>query len=442
MTSVLTGRTGSSPRTDAGTSLGRVLTVAHTVITVAARVGALWVVAILTGRRRAFPATAARAVALRLHRAGPTFVKLAQLLGTRLDLLPAELCAAFSRLYDDVPAISPQAARALVAARLGAPVETVFSHFDYQAVASGSIACVYRATLLDGTEVAVKLRRPEVEEIITSDLRLLSWGTAVLARTPLMRGLPAVAAVRQMSQAVAGQLDFTAEATSLLRLSAALKEIEGVRVPLPHPELADTARTSAGILVMEYLPGLTRLSPADLGPESAISAVETALRGIYKILFLDGLVHCDLHPGNLYPMPDGSVQMIDAGFVVQLPEDARRAFTEFFFRMGTGNGRRCAEIVLSTALHPPGLDPAAFTAEMVALVDSVTGVRAGDFDLLRFAAGLFDLQRRHGLHADPQFIFPLLGILVFEGAINDYHPDLDFQELAMPYLIRALFIDR
>jgi len=442
VTSVVAGRAGFLPPTGTGAVSWRVLTVTRTALAVTARVGALWAVAVLTGRRRAFPAAAARAVATRLHRAGPTFVKLAQLLSTRLDLLPAELCKAFSRLYDDVPAISPRAARELLAARLGAHPETVFSHFDPEAVASGSIACVYRATLLDGTEVAVKLRRPDVERIIAADLRLLAWGTALLSRTPLMRGLPAVAAVRQMSQAIRGQLDFTAEAAALVRLDAALKEVGGIRVPLPHPELADTTRTANGLLIMEYLPGLTRLSPAELGRETSVRAVETALSGIYKILFLDGLVHCDLHPGNLYPMPDGSVQMIDAGFVVQLPEGARRAFTEFFFRMGTGNGRRCAEIVLSTASHPPGLDPAAFTSQMVTLVDSVTGVRAGDFDLLRFAAGLFDLQRRHGLHADPQFIFPLLGILVFEGAINDHHPELDFQELAMPYLIRALFTGR
>ncbi|GAA2991571.1 ABC1 kinase family protein [Streptosporangium longisporum] len=444
MTSVAASRAGASPRTGTGLGAipGRVLTVTRTVIGVAARVAGLWAVATLTGRRHALPAATARAVATRLHRAGPTFVKLAQLLGTRLDLLPAELCAAFSRLYDDVPAVSPRTARALLADRLGAPPETVFARFDAEAVASGSIACVYRATLLDGTEVAVKLRRPGVERIVAADLRLLAWGTALLARTPLMRGLPAVAAVRQMSEAVAGQLDFTAEAASLVRLSAALESVEGIRVPLPHPGLADAARTSRGLLVMEYLPGLRRFSPAELGREASVRAVETALSGIYKILFLDGLVHCDLHPGNLYPMPDGTVQMIDAGFVVRLPEAARRAFTEFFFRMGTGNGRRCAEIVLSTARYPAGMDAAAFTAEMVALVDSVTGARAADFDLLRFAAGLFELQRRHGLHADPLFIFPLLGILVFEGAINDHHPELDFQELAMPYLIQALFTRR
>ncbi|MEV7964907.1 AarF/UbiB family protein [Sphaerisporangium sp. NPDC088356] len=421
---------------------GRILTVGRTFLAVAARVGALWVVARLTGRRAAFPRAAAGAVAARLHQAGPTFVKLAQLLSTRLDLLPAELCKAFSRLYDDVPAIPAKTAEELVAARMGAPLKTIFARFDLRAVASGSIACVYRATLFDGTEVAVKLRRPGVEEIIAADLRLIAWGTALAARTPMMRGLPAVAAVRQMSQAIAGQLDFTAEAAALVRLSAALKELDEIKVPLPHPEYADPARTGRGVLVMEYLPGLARRSPADLGEQASVRAVEAALAAIYKILFLDGLVHCDLHPGNLYLMPDGSVQILDAGFVVELPEGARRAFTEFFFRMGTGNGKRCAEIVLSTAMDRRGLDEGAFTAEMVALVESVTGVRAGDFDLLRFAGGLFDMQRRHGLHADPQFIFPLLGILVFEGAINAYHPEVDFQELAMPYLVRALFTRR
>jgi ubiquinone biosynthesis protein len=439
VTATYTGRAHAVPRVGARLISGRILTVTRTFLAVAARVGALWVVATLTGRRAAFPRAAAAAAAVRLHRAGPTFVKLAQLLSTRLDLLPAELCKAFSRLYDDVPAIPSKTAERLITARMGAPLKTIFSSLDLKAVASGSIACVYRATLIDGTEVAIKLRRPGVQEIIAADLRLIALGTAMAARLPMMRGLPAVAAVQQMSHAIAGQLDFTTEAASLVRLSAALKEVGEITVPLPHPEFADLERTANGVLVMEYLPGLTRMSPADIGEQASVHAVEAALSAIYKILFLDGLVHCDLHPGNLYLMPDGSARILDAGFVVELPESARRAFTEFFFRMGTGNGKRCAEIVLSTALNPQGLDAAAFTAEMVALVDSVTGIRAGDFDLLKFAGSLFDMQRRHDLHADPQFIFPLLGILVFEGAINDYHPEVDFQELAMPYLVRALF---
>ncbi|HKS99409.1 MAG TPA: AarF/ABC1/UbiB kinase family protein, partial [Rugosimonospora sp.] len=321
----------------------------------------------------------------------------------------------------------------------GAPLDTLFRTFEPVPHASGSIACVYRAVLPDGTPVAVKLRRPRIDRLVAADLRLLTLGAGLVADTRLMRGLPTRAAVAQLSTAIADQLDFTQEARALGTLADALAEVEGVRVPRPHPDLAGPAYTGRGVLVMEYVEGLARHTPAELGGPVAAAAVERSLDALYKMLFIDGLVHCDLHPGNLYFFTDGRICILDAGFVVRLPAAAKRAFTEFFFRMGTGNERRCADLVLSTVDRPEGFDEPAFREELSALVRSVTGVRANEFELLDFSVRLFTIQRRHGLYADPQFVFPLLGLLVLEGAIRQYHPHADFQGLAYPHLLRALF---
>ncbi|GAA1032594.1 hypothetical protein GCM10009557_31580 [Virgisporangium ochraceum] len=405
----------------------------------AIRLAAAWMSATARCRRAGLPGTALAIVVEQIHRAGPTAVKVAQLLSTRLDLLPPRVCRALATLHDDAPPIPAGVARRIAAERLGAPLETLFRTFTPLPGASGSIACVYRAELADGTVVAVKLRRPGIASTIAADLRLFRLGSSLIADTRLMRGLPTRAAVAQLSAAIADQLDFTRKAAALAAVADAVSGFPHVRVPRPHPDLADPARTDAGVLVMDFVAGLARRTPADLGAAASARAVESSLDAVYKMLFTDGLVHCDLHPGNLYFFPDGSVCVLDAGFVVALPAAAQRAFTEFFFRMGTGNEARCADLVLSTVDPPVGFDDAGFRRELGALVRSVTGSRAQEFELLDFAVRLFDIQRRFGLYADPQFVFPLLGLLVLEGAIKEYHPTADFQGLAVPHLMRAMF---
>jgi ubiquinone biosynthesis protein len=157
------------------------------------------------------------------------------------------------------------------------------------------------------------------------------------------------------------------------------------------------------------------------------------------MLFLDGFVHCDLHPGNVYPMPDGSVVIVDAGFSRRLSETARRGFASFFYQMSRGNGAACADIVLSTArAAAPAADAGGLRAGIAALVERNHGVPVAEFDLVGFAVRLFTLQRAHGFHADPQFVFPILSLIVLEGTLRGVCPEVDFQIEALPFVLRGL----
>lgn len=354
---------------------------------------------------------------------GPAFVKAAQLLSTRADLLPPRVCRALSRLHDQV---RPAPLRTM-------PPALRFGAAEPRLVGAGSIACVYRVDLPDGRTVAAKVRRPGIVRSLSADLAMLECGARLAARLPMLRGVPVNAVAAQLAESIRAQLDFAREAERLEGFREALSAADGVTVPGVHGGLS-----TEDILVMDFLDGLARRRPEELGEEKRRNAVVTALRAVYRMLFLDGVVHCDLHPGNLYFREDGSIVVLDAGFTVQLSESAREKFAAFFYCMSQGDGEACADIVLSTATAPPGSDPAGFRAELSALVEEHTGRSAADFDLVSFAAKLFDLQRRHGLHADPQFVFPILSLLVLEGTVREFHPDVDFQREARPMLVTAL----
>jgi ubiquinone biosynthesis protein len=360
------------------------------------------------------------------ERLGPTFIKIGQLLSTRVDIIPPAACQALARLRDRLPSIAvPVVALGIPASlvdRIAGGVEGL------SPVAAGAVACVYHATLRDGRQVAVKVRRPGIARVIDRDLKLFRHGARLCQRLPGLRGAPLVDVVGQLGDALLAQLDFLGEARALRRLRDNLRDQRAVRVPGVLEEFC-----RPDLLVMEYMPDLARQGP------DRREAVVHALRAIYHMLFIDGFVHCDLHPGNLHPMPDGSVVIVDAGFFRQLADPERRAFAAFFYRMIRGEGAGCAEIVLSTVLGgAAGHDARGFRADMEELVRASTGSRIGEFDLVRFAVRLFAIQRKHGYYADPHFVFPILSLIVMEGTLRAACPDVDFQMEALPFVLRGL----
>jgi ubiquinone biosynthesis protein len=190
---------------------------------------------------------------------------------------------------------------------------------------------------------------------------------------------------------------------------------------------------------MEYVDGLRRFRPGDLTREQRREVVVRILQGVYRMLFLDGLVHCDMHPGNLYLTRTSDVVLLDAGFVVRLSPVVKRLFAEFFLNMSLGRGAQCADVVLRSAEHvPEGCDVDGFREGIRDLVERNHRRSAGQFRLAPFATRLFDLQRRSGISAAPEFVFPLVSLLVLEGMINDFDVDVDFQGEAIPTLLIAL----
>lgn len=362
---------------------------------------------------------------------GATFVKGAQLLSSRRDLLPERVCAALGELTDAVPAPDPVLVeRTVREAYRWRPWP--FARFDPTPTASGSIASVHRARLHDGREVAVKLRRRDVEQRMRADFGLLLGGARMLRHVPGLAGLPAATIVGQLADAALRQLDLRAEARALAVLRRNLGDLDYLLIPEPLEELG-----ADGVLVMAFVPRLTRVGV--LAPQAAAVAVRRVLHCAFRMLFLDGLVHCDMHAGNLYLRPDGDVVLLDAGFVVELSPRVRHEFASFFFSMARGNGPRCAQIVIDSAEGvSPRADLERFRREIATLVEDAHRRSAGEFALGPFAARLFDLQRRCGLYAAPEFVFPLLSLLVLEGMVRELDPGVDFQAEAKPVLIKAL----
>jgi ubiquinone biosynthesis protein len=360
-----------------------------------------------------------------LEALGPTFVKFGQVAATRADALPPELCRELARLHDSVrPMSRRQAVRALRAAVRERPALAAVD-VDPQPIGAGSIACVYRGVLADGSAVALKLKRPRIDARMRSDIALLRGAARAGQRLPKLRGMPIADLVGYVGSAIVGQLDFERESRYVETIRGSLLELPDVRVPRLHRGLS-----SPRCLVFEYLPGLDVAAPQALAEPVRARLAGVVLAAVHKLFFEDGLVHCDLHPGNLYLTADEQVVILDAGYCVQLPDRVRGLIGEFFACLAAGDGARCGAIVLDSAIDAArASDPDGFVAEVAALV---TRTRAEGFAMPAFGDAIYELQQRHGIYAASDFAFPLMSLLVVERTLHAFSPRVDFQTVGRP----------
>ncbi|MFL5963753.1 MAG: ABC1 kinase family protein [Gaiellaceae bacterium] len=386
-------------------------------------------IALVANRGRPRASVVADAAVWTLERLGPTYIKLGQILATRRDLLPECAALELERLQDRVGPARFDHVRPLFRSELGVDPADVFAELDPVPIACGGVACVYRGALRDGTPVAVKVRRPDVARRIDLDLRLLRIGARMLRLLPPLRRLPLVEALEEFGTGLRRQIDFRLEGDANRRIRAAMRDDPNIVVPRLVDELS-----SESLLTMELLP-VERASR----DQRCLPALVAALRALYRMIFIDGFVHCDLHGANLFLFPNGQAVLLDFGFVAELPTETRLTFAEFFLAMASDDGRRCARITVETASYvPSNLDYRVFEGEVCRLVTRASGASIEEFSVAGFVGGLFDIQRRHRIVGTSDFVMAIVALLVFEGTAKSVAGSVDFGREAVPFVMHAL----
>ena len=241
---------------------------------------------------------------------GPTFVKLGQILATRVDIFNAEWIEEFEHLQSSANPLPFEAILSLLTEQLGCPPEQVFRHIDSEPLGSASIAQVHRAVLLDGSEVAVKVRRPDIEPLIRADLRILTHLAQLTeSEMPETRRYQPVQMVQYFAKSLARETDLLAEMRHLQRFAALYANHPAVHIPKVYPEYSNRQ-----VLVQEYI-------AADLLKDTEIELLSAEERHILACRITDvlldmilgqGLFHADPHPGNIFIYPDLRIGLIDS----------------------------------------------------------------------------------------------------------------------------------
>ncbi|MEM7051257.1 MAG: AarF/UbiB family protein [Acidobacteriota bacterium] len=366
---------------------------------------------------------------------GATFVKMGQILSSRPDLLPPEVIAPLSRLQENVRPFDARRVPRLLERAFGRPFDQLFEDFDLDPLSAASIAQVHSALLSDGRRVAVKIRRPGLERKVRDDFRLLGLFAAAVDWLPAMRTVPLRMLIDEIGGPVREQLDLAREAENNRRFRKNFEGADYVRFPVLVEELC-----CESVLTMELLEDLKKVDDQTVPQEERVVAATAGLRGLYRMIFHDGFVHADMHPGNVFLRQWGEFIILDLGLVAALDDDDLQHFVDFFFGMVNNKGRECARVVIDTAIHlTADFDREAFDQAMIEMIDSRAKMKASDFEVSGFAFDLFNTQRRHGVRGSTKFTMVLLSLIVFEGIVKQLDPERDFQSEARGYLVAAKF---
>jgi len=358
-----------------------------------------------------------------LERLGPTFVKLGQLLSTRIDLLPPAYIDALSRLQDDVEPFPYELVERLVESELGVRLNKAFRAFEREPVAAASLAQTHRATLRDGTLVAVKVQRPGVRRAFLEDLAALSEVAAFVDQhTEVGRRYEFASTVEELRRNLLQELDYVHEARNLRRLSRNLREFPRLVVPLPHDDYS-----ARRVLTMDFVSGknITSLSPLRLAEVDGPALADELFRAYLKQILVDGFFHADPHPGNVLLTEDGRVALVDLGMTAQLPPGLQEDLLELLLAVVDGRAETAADIAVSIGRKREGFHEDTFRREVSRLVLEHKGATLEQIDTGRVILDISRASRESGLRLPSEMTMLGKTLLNLDRAVWALDPRYD-----------------
>jgi len=293
-----------------------------------------------------------------IARLGPTFVKLAQVFSARADILPEPYLSEISRLQDQIPPDDAGQIVAVIEEDLRAPIAQLFEQFDLDPVATASLGQVHKG-IVHGKPVAVKVLRPQVEDLVAIDLEIsfrILYLLNVLFQNHHVRALTNV--VREFSVRVKEEMDFRLEAEHIGRFQRIFANDKRVRAPTVLPEF-----TTRRVVVTEWVKGdkVDRLQERFARGELDFTTLMKTLTEIYlRMLLVEGFMHADPHPGNILIDDAGKIVFLDWGMVVQLDRSTR----DNILRVALAAGRDDLDGIIGGMYELGMIDPEISRAEV------------------------------------------------------------------------------
>ena len=352
----------------------------------------------------------AEELAADLEKLGPTFIKLGQVLSTRADLLPTPYLEALSRLQDQIEPFPYEEVDRIVSGELGVRISKAFVDFDPQPLAAASLAQVHLAHMRDGRAVVVKVQRPDIREQIVEDLEALGEIAHFLdAHTEVGKRYDFVNMLKDLRASLLRELDFKLEANNLITFIENLREFDRIIIPEPIEDFC-TSR----VLTMEYIPGkkITELSPLRLMEIDGAGLARELFRAYLKQILLDGFLHADPHPGNVFLTEDDQIALVDLGMVARLLPGLRDNVLRLLLAIAEGRGEEAAEVTVRMGEPKPRFDKADFTKRIAELV-----AENADASLTRLNAGKVVLEITK-ISADCWFRLPSEFTMVAKALLN------------------------
>lgn len=366
------------------------------------------------------------ALARDLEALGPTFIKLGQVLSTRVDLLPAEYAEALTRLQDSVEPVPFADIQRIVEEDLGARMSKAFSVFEEKPQATASLGQVHRAALRDGRVVAVKVQRPGVADQVAADLEALDEiANFLAANTDVGQRYDLPGMVDEFRTAILAELDYVREADNLRLIGKNLAEFKAIVVPQPVE-----GYTTGRVLTMDYITGtkVTAISPVvSIELEREVLA-DTLVRAYLKQIVIDGVFHADPHPGNVLVTDAGLLGLVDLGMIGRLSPQMQERLLKLLLAISEGRGEEAADVAVTLGEKLEEFNEPGFRRDIATLVGRIGHQSVGQFQIGRVFLDLSELIRENHMRAPAELTMLGKTLLNLDEVARALDPQLDVNE--------------
>ncbi|MBU6239416.1 MAG: AarF/ABC1/UbiB kinase family protein [Planctomycetes bacterium] len=370
---------------------------------------------------------------------GPTFIKLGQVLSLRPDLVGSELATELRSLQSNVPGDPADAVRSVVETELRKPIEELFGTFEFTPLASASIGQAHAATLLDGTQVIVKVQHAHIRKTIAEDLEVIG-GLASLAQG--IRDLAVwqpKSIVDQLARQLKRELSFSQEEANLVTLSQALGDIQGLVIPKPF-----VSHCSPRVLTMERIEGksINDVGDTSFFPDLDRDALAHKVSEIYvAMIFAHGHYHADPHPGNILVQPDGTVGLLDFGMVGRIDEKLRADIEEMLWAVAVKDSALLTSLVKRVGKAPSDIDETALAEDVSDLIAIYGNQPIDRIDLAGALNDATDILHRHRVILPSQLGVLIKTLVTLQGTISQTSPQFSLLQVIEP-MFRKLWWNR
>ncbi|MCK9421635.1 MAG: AarF/UbiB family protein [Bacteroidales bacterium] len=367
---------------------------------------------------------------------GPTFIKFGQILADRPDIVPEELRSELKKLQDEAQPMSDELAMKEIEKELGRPIGEIFREFDSNRLASASMAQTYRAVLLNGEEVCVKIQRPGIDKKIELDLHLMTFFAGRTQRSnPEMEAINIVGVVKEFGKTIKRELDFRHEAANVVRFGHCFENDPDIKVPKIYSQYA-----SQRILVEEFVRGIKVSDLENLlktGNNPEIIA-RNAVRLVFDQIFTHGFFHADPHPGNLFVLEGNVLSFIDFGMMGSL----RPEHLNFLGQYVLGYLDRDAHYMTEALLRVSGKRNFTRSKDLEFQISELLAhykyLSIDEMDFGRIMNESVDILVRYGLRIPASIYLLVKALMAIERVAVVLNPKIDFAHEMRPYAIELM----
>ena len=374
-------------------------------------------------------------IRLALTELGPTFVKLGQILASRVDVFPPTWISEFEKLHNQVPPVTFDELRPALESHYQQPLDQVFAHFEPEAFAAASIAQVHRARLKDGTAVVVKVRRPGIVAKVEADLRILSHVAKLMeAELPEMRRYRPSQIVSQLRRSLRGELDLVREARNIDVFARHFADDETVHIPRVFWDYCGETVNVQEELV--GIPGTDMAAARVAGLDLPLLAARGA-DAVLKMILIYGHYHADPHPGNVVFMANSQIGMLDFGMVGRLTDARRSQITDFLGALIRKNEQEMLN-VLTLWAGDAQIDEDKLAYDLSEIMFSYDDLPLKEIRFAPLLADITAIMRENNLSLPADLTLLFKALITLEGLGHQLNPDFHMVDHLEAFVLQVI----